>query len=85
MLTVECRLTSSIVQSRARPVRAEMEGAREHWMQKMSEARTEDVLSWTDMNDFPRAEGEGSGKWIWTGRLKPSSGGSHGSGRAAQN
>lgn len=31
---------------------------------KMSEARTEDVLSWTDTNDFPRAEGEGSGKWI---------------------
>lgn len=34
MLIVECRLTSAIVPSRARPVRAEMKGAREHWMEK---------------------------------------------------
>lgn len=77
MLIVEFRL-SSWVQSRARLVRAEMEGTMEQWMEKLVKWGLKMFCLWTDMNNLTRAEGECSGKGIWTGRVKPSSGGSQG-------
>lgn len=43
------------------------------------------LYSWTELNDLTTAEGDGGGKWVWTGRVKPSSSGSGRSERAAQN